>query len=250
MINARADTVAEKPAFREAFGRRHCVVPMSGFYEWRKVGAGKTPYYVHLLNAELFGVAGLHEFWPGKDGAAPIESFTIITTDANELMRPLHDRMPAILHEADYEAWLEAAGPHPGRTRVPACALSGGGDAGLPREPARQQREERGPGTHRGGRSTEVSVLTDLSSASRQVRYSCVNAGDAPCASTPAECVTVCCRREQLRHATVQFAQEGREPPRSGMKRRATRPGRSIATAIRQADRTPPPKSTLSERWI
>jgi putative SOS response-associated peptidase YedK len=107
MINARADTVAEKPAFREAFGRRHCVVPMSGFYEWRKAGAGKTPYYVHLLNAELFGVAGLHEFWPGKDGAAPIESFTIITTDANELMRPLHDRMPAILHEADYEAWLK-----------------------------------------------------------------------------------------------------------------------------------------------
>jgi len=107
MINARADTLAGKPAFREAFGRRHCLVPMSGFYEWRKVGAGKVPYFVHLLNAEIFAAAGLYEFWPGKDGAAAIESFTIITTEANELMRPLHDRMPVILHAADYEAWLE-----------------------------------------------------------------------------------------------------------------------------------------------
>jgi putative SOS response-associated peptidase YedK len=106
MINARADTLADKPAFREAFGRRHCLVPMSGFYEWRKLGAGKVPYHVRLLNAEMFAVAGLHEYWPGRDGAAPISSFTIITTEANELVRPLHDRMPAILHEADYEAWL------------------------------------------------------------------------------------------------------------------------------------------------
>ena len=106
LINARGDTVAGKPAFREAFGRRHCLVPMSGFYEWRKVGAARIPHYVHLLNTEVFAVAGLHEFWPGRDGAAPIESFTIITTDANELIRPLHDRMPAILHEANYEAWL------------------------------------------------------------------------------------------------------------------------------------------------
>jgi len=106
MINARADTLADKPAFREAFGRRHCLVPMSGFYEWRKVGAGKVPYYIHPLNAEMFAVAGLYEFWPGKNGAAAIESFTIVTTEANELMRPLHDRMPAILLESDYEAWL------------------------------------------------------------------------------------------------------------------------------------------------
>jgi putative SOS response-associated peptidase YedK len=61
---------------------------------------------VHLLNTEVFAVAGLHEFWPGRDGAAPIASFTIITTEANGLIRPLHDRMPAILHESDYEAWL------------------------------------------------------------------------------------------------------------------------------------------------
>ena len=106
LINARGDTVAEKPAFREAFGRRHCLVPMSGFYEWRKVGGARIPHYVHLLNTDVFAVAGLHELWPGRDGAQPIESFTIITTGANELIRPLHDRMPAILHESGYEAWL------------------------------------------------------------------------------------------------------------------------------------------------
>ena len=118
LINARGDTVAEKPAFREAFRRRHCLVPMSGFYEWRKVGTGRVPYYVHLLNSDVFGVAGLHEFWPGRDGAAPIESFTIITTDANELMRPLHDRMPAILHESDYEAWLAPKDQDPAALRA------------------------------------------------------------------------------------------------------------------------------------
>jgi putative SOS response-associated peptidase YedK len=106
LINARGDTVAEKPAFRESFRRRHCLVPMSGFYEWRKVGTGRAPYYVHLLNTDVFAAAGLHEFWPGRDGAPPVESFTIITTEANDLMRPLHDRMPAILRESDYEAWL------------------------------------------------------------------------------------------------------------------------------------------------
>ena len=113
LINARGDTVAEKPAFREAFRRRHCLVPMSGFYEWRKVGTGRVPYYVHLLNTDVFAVAGLHEFWPGRDGAAPTESFTVITTEANGLMRPLHDRMPAILHESDYEAWLDPTDQDP-----------------------------------------------------------------------------------------------------------------------------------------
>lgn len=107
MINARADTLAEKPAFGSAFLRRRCLVPMTGFYEWKKGGARNIPHYVHLLNAEIFAAAGLYEFWPGKDGAGPIESFTIITTEANELMRTLHDRMPVILHEADYAAWLD-----------------------------------------------------------------------------------------------------------------------------------------------
>lgn len=106
MINARAETVAVKPAFRSAFKRRRCLVPMAGFYEWQKAGTRKVPHYVHLLNAEVFAVAGLYEYWPGKDGAEPIESYTIITTDANEMMAELHDRMPVILHEKVYDAWL------------------------------------------------------------------------------------------------------------------------------------------------
>jgi putative SOS response-associated peptidase YedK len=107
MINARGETVAEKPAFRAAFRRRRCLVPMMGFYEWKKAAAGKVPHYVRLLNAEVFGVAGLYEYWPGKDGAEPIESYAIITTDANEMMSKLHDRMPVILAEKDHAAWLD-----------------------------------------------------------------------------------------------------------------------------------------------
>ncbi len=107
MINARSETVAEKPAFRAAFRRRRCLVPMSGFYEWQKAGARKVPHFVRLLNTDGFAAAGLYEYWPGKDGAAPIESYTILTTGPNELMRAVHDRMPVILHERDYEAWLD-----------------------------------------------------------------------------------------------------------------------------------------------
>lgn len=107
MINARCETLGEKPAFRAAFHRRRCLVPMAGFYEWQKTATGKVPHYIHPLNAELFAVAGLYEWWPGKDGAGPIESYTIITTNANEMMTRLHDRMPVILHEKDYDAWLD-----------------------------------------------------------------------------------------------------------------------------------------------
>ncbi|OGA41352.1 MAG: hypothetical protein A3G24_06300 [Betaproteobacteria bacterium RIFCSPLOWO2_12_FULL_62_13] len=107
MINARAETVAEKSAFRSAFRRRRCLVPMSGFYEWEKVGGRKVPHFIHLLNTDVFAAAGLYEYWPGKDGVEPIESYTILTTEANELIRTLHDRMPALLAENDYEAWLD-----------------------------------------------------------------------------------------------------------------------------------------------
>ena len=117
MINARGETVAEKPAFRAAFSRRRCLVPMSGFYEWQRDAARKVPHFIHLLNSEVFAAAGLHEFWPGKDGAAPVESFTIITTDANELVRPLHDRMPVILQEADYDAWLDPENKDTGKLK-------------------------------------------------------------------------------------------------------------------------------------
>ena len=107
MINARAETVAEKPAFRVAFRHRRCLVPMSGFYEWKKEAGRKVPYFIHLLNTDAFAAAGLYEFWAGKDGEGPIESYTIITTEANEMIRPLYERMPVILPPDDYEAWLD-----------------------------------------------------------------------------------------------------------------------------------------------
>jgi putative SOS response-associated peptidase YedK len=107
MINARGETIAEKPAFRNAFERRRCLVPMAGFYEWQKGPTGKVPHFIHLLNIDQFAAAGLFEWWPGKDGAAAIESYTIVTTSANEMMAPLHDRMPVILHEQDHAAWLD-----------------------------------------------------------------------------------------------------------------------------------------------
>ena len=107
MINARSETVAEKPAFRAAFRRRRCLVPMSGFYEWQKTGGRKVPHFVRLRDTEIFAAAGLYECWPGRDGAAPIESYTILTTDANELMRAVHERMPVIVRERDYETWLD-----------------------------------------------------------------------------------------------------------------------------------------------
>jgi len=107
MINARGETVAEKPSFRSSFKRRRCLVPMAGFYEWKKTPAGKVPYYIHLLNADQFAVAGLWEHWAGGAGVEPIESYTVITTDANELVAGLHDRMPVILPSDCWDAWLD-----------------------------------------------------------------------------------------------------------------------------------------------
>jgi putative SOS response-associated peptidase YedK len=107
LINARADTIATKPSFRTAFKRRRCLIPADGFYEWKK-GEGKTkqPYYIRLKKDFPFAFAGLWEHWEGPDNSA-IDSCTIVTTDANETLRPLHDRMPVILHEEDYDRWLD-----------------------------------------------------------------------------------------------------------------------------------------------
>ncbi|MFN8448534.1 MAG: SOS response-associated peptidase [Anaerolineae bacterium] len=107
MINARADGVAEKPSYRNAFKRRRCLVPASGFYEWQKGdGKTKTPMFIHPTDQDVFVFAGLWEVWHSADGSE-LRTFTIITTDANDFMRPIHDRMPVILHKADYDLWLE-----------------------------------------------------------------------------------------------------------------------------------------------
>ncbi len=109
MINARAETVAEKPAFRSAFRHRRCLVPADGFYEWRKQGTVKQPTRITRADGAPFAFAGLWERWRAPDGAL-IDSFTIITTAANELLRPIHERMPVILDPADFGPWLEAGG--------------------------------------------------------------------------------------------------------------------------------------------
>lgn len=108
-FNARSETVAAKPTFREAFIRRRCLVPVSGFYEWRTQGVGKQPYYITRADGELFVLAGLWARWDGGDGGGirgSVETFTILTTTPNALMRPLHDRMPVILGRDDYAAWV------------------------------------------------------------------------------------------------------------------------------------------------
>jgi putative SOS response-associated peptidase YedK len=106
LINARSETVTEKPAFRTAFKRRRCLIVADGFYEWRRVGSKKQPYYFHLNNGQPFGFAGLWEHWQSSEGDE-IESCTILTTAANELVHSVHDRMPVILHSSDYDSWLD-----------------------------------------------------------------------------------------------------------------------------------------------
>ena len=108
MINARAETVAEKPSFRKAFKRQRCLVLADGFYEWKREGQTKQPYYIHFKDSRPFAFAGLWELWKDKtkEDCAPIESCTIITTGANELMEPIHHRMPVMLNEKSIEVWL------------------------------------------------------------------------------------------------------------------------------------------------
>jgi putative SOS response-associated peptidase YedK len=110
-INARSEEVASKPAFREALKKRHCLIPADSFYEWMRLDAkSKRPFAIALKSGELFALAGLWESWRPKDGA-PLETFTILTTAENELMRPIHDRMPVILEPKDYARWLDAGDP-------------------------------------------------------------------------------------------------------------------------------------------
>ncbi len=105
LINARAETLAEKPSFRNAFRMRRCLVPASGFFEWKR-DEGKQPYLIRLKNGEPFCFAGLWEEWKAP-GAEPIRSFTIITTTPNGLMAGIHDRMPVILQREDEPRWID-----------------------------------------------------------------------------------------------------------------------------------------------
>jgi putative SOS response-associated peptidase YedK len=114
LINAKAETVAEKPAFREAFASRRCLIPADGFYEWKKLDAKtKQPYAITMKDRSLFGFAGLWERWKDKASGEIVRSFTIITTTPNEVCAPIHDGMPVIVAQEDYGKWLaeDAADP-------------------------------------------------------------------------------------------------------------------------------------------
>ncbi len=108
MINARAETAHERPAFRAAFRRRRCLVPADGYYEWQKAATHKQPFYIRVDGGKPFAMAGLWEHWE-DDGGNALETYTVLTTDANEATRHLHDRMPVILDKTQYARWLD---PH------------------------------------------------------------------------------------------------------------------------------------------
>lgn len=108
MINARSETVSEKPAFRSAFKKKRCLVIADGFYEWRTEGKRKFPMYIRLKSGDTFGFAGLYNVWTSADGKQICTS-TIITTEANEAVKPIHDRMPVILPRDKEDIWISPA---------------------------------------------------------------------------------------------------------------------------------------------
>lgn len=108
MINARAETVAEKPSYRQALSRRRCLIPADGFYEWKREGTARQPMHIRRKDGELFAFAGLWEEWKQADGT-PLRTCTIVTVAPNELMAPIHNRMPALLRPEDEAAWLDVA---------------------------------------------------------------------------------------------------------------------------------------------
>jgi putative SOS response-associated peptidase YedK len=105
MINARSETAHEKPSFNHALHNRRCIIPASGFYEWEKSGKEKIPHYIHLRDGEVMSLAGLWERWTSPEGKE-IQTCTILTTSANNLIKNFHDRMPVILHREQFDLWL------------------------------------------------------------------------------------------------------------------------------------------------
>ncbi len=110
MINARIEGIAEKPAFRQAFEKRRCLVPFDGYYEWMKTPGGKIPYRIRVTNTDIFTIAGLYENWKSPEGKL-IHSFTLITKEADPVIAHLHDRMPLILLPEQESLWIDSAVP-------------------------------------------------------------------------------------------------------------------------------------------
>ena len=109
MINARAETIAEKPAYRDAFRRRRCLVAADGWYEWQPAPGGKKPWFIQVRDQQPIGLAGLWERWKDPADGSLLESCTIVTTDASESIRKIHDRMPVVLPEREWDRWLDPA---------------------------------------------------------------------------------------------------------------------------------------------
>jgi putative SOS response-associated peptidase YedK len=112
MINARSETVAEKPAFRQAIRSRRCIVPASGYFEWKSTPAGKLPHYITTRDGSLFSLAGIWESWKTSEGGN-LETFSLLTTAANSVMLPIHDRMPVILRPDAFSLWLDCSVNNP-----------------------------------------------------------------------------------------------------------------------------------------
>lgn len=112
LANARGETVAEKPSFRSAFRSRRCLIPASGFYEWKTIAGRKQPYFISYRSGEPLVMAGIWESWRAAGGEA-VETCCIITTDANEFMQPIHDRMPVLLDQRQWHTWLNPQGARP-----------------------------------------------------------------------------------------------------------------------------------------
>lgn len=126
LINARAESAAEKPAFRTAIRRRRCLVIADGFYEWQTTDKAKQPYFIHLRDNRPFAFAGMWEAWEGPDRSM-LETCTVITTEPNELMRPIHNRMPVILPPDAYATWLNPAIQDPRRLATLLVPYTGDG---------------------------------------------------------------------------------------------------------------------------
>ncbi|WP_138379101.1 SOS response-associated peptidase [Luteithermobacter gelatinilyticus] len=111
LINARRETIADKPSFRGPFRRRRCLVPADGYYEWRNTGATRTPYFIHLPDREVFAFAGIWDVWMGPHGEDWLETVSIVTRPSHGILKQLHPRMPVVLAPEDYDLWLRPSDP-------------------------------------------------------------------------------------------------------------------------------------------
>jgi len=161
MINARAETVATKPAYRSAYKARRCIIPAIGFYEWKRNVTPKIPHYIHKRDDSPMGFAGLWETWKGQDQT--IESCTIITTTFNDVMAQLHDRMPVILDPEHFNWWITGAIDEVGQLVVP-CPPE---ELDIYSVSASEQRAKRRAGAIASGRVTTVATGLEASQHQR-----------------------------------------------------------------------------------